>query len=1396
MRSGLEPSSSPLVIPSPGKWLLALAVVVPLFTTCTSVDERLPAGGLGSVSQALSCAGGTSIDQHAAQCDGSGKLLSWAPVSSHDQAYAYVLGLNQGYFSTLPTITLSTADGDSSANLQKPPYFGVSYLCSGTAPGCSPAGAPVGWPHNPAGLYAMGVDAALPYSTFLGNTAPINLVLGLLDWHLAHGLTSATDSWAKVPYASGQQFVYNYRGADTGTLGVGDGIGYLQPEKVGALGKAFLDAYRYNGNTAYRDAAIQAGNMLASHLRAPTATVSPWPYRVRASDNVVRSGANIVDNFASNAIEPIGLLNDLIVLGAAGALAGAPGYSAANQNAWQSAKGTALGWLLGSSGPIAIGSWYQYFEDVGSGSTDNLNQLVPMETAKWLLRHPDQDPSWQAHVQTLIAFVESNFGDPLEFGARPIREQFAFAYKMGSHTSRYAAVNALYAEATGDATARDKAFRAFNWASYMVRNSGLTLDGPYPANVWFTDSWFDFQRNFLIGLGAVPDWAPAGQSHLLRSSSVVKSVSYAASSVSYQTAEARSTEVLRLAFTPSTVTAGGVALPQGVELTTTQGWTFSTNADQFGNPLRVLRIRHDTSGAVVISGTTTAPQVVFVAPTAGQNFAAPATLSLAATGSASSGRTITSVVFKAGTTALCTVSNPTGTSVSCTGGSALADGSFTVTAQVTDSAGESSLASVGITVSAAPTVSVSSPGAGSTIPAGATTLRATVAAGTGRSIARVEFFQGTTSLCFTTSGSACNWSAAPGSYTVFARATDTGAPARSTDSAAVSFTVSTAAGGTRLVGNDVLGAQNDYDSGGTVNAFSYTAIASGSLGGFKVYAATGNANPNLSVGLYSDSGGNPAALLASCTASIADPLPLVAGAWYGCTVSSPVTVTAGGVYWLALMGQNGGGVYRYLDSATGTMRYSGTGNAALPSPFGAASSYGPASNAAVYGVSAGAATPPPSVSIVSPVSGANFTAPANLSVQATAAAASGHTLSKVEVRDGATVLCTINAPATSDVSCATSALQDGSHSLTAVAVDDLLQSTTSTAVVIAVARPPTVAITAPVNGATFTAGANLTLTATASPGTGRNIVQVQFFAGATLLCSASVSPFSCTWSAVPAGTYALTARATDNGVPAAASTSVVVNVSVGAAPSPPAAPSGLSASAVSSSQVNLSWVDNATNETGFELQRAPDAAGVPGTWALIASPPANATTVSSTGLSASTTFWFRVRAVNGGGASAYTPAVSATTLAAPAVLVGNNTVLTTADFENAGVAAAFSYVATTSGSATVLRLFVDTSTTSTSLRFGLYANGASGPGSLLASCSVTAVTKNAWNACTVPAVAVTAGTTYWLAVLSPSGNGNISWRQNSSTGSYRVQPGLSALPASWSGASGYPGSNQSAYAGN
>jgi len=89
--------------------------------------------------------------------------------------------------------------------------------------------------------------------------------------------------------------------------------------------------------------------------------------------------------------------------------------------------------------------------------------------------------------------------------------------------------------------------------------------------------------------------------------------------------------------------------------------------------------------------------------------------------------------------------------------------------------------------------------------------------------------------------------------------------------------------------------------------------------------------------------------------------------------------------------------------------------------------------------------------------------------------------------------------------------------------------------------PPAVSISNPSGGANFTEPATISIVANATDSDG-TVTRVDFFDGATLLGTATNNPFTFTWTNVIAGSYSLTARATDNG--GGTSTSGPVNVTV------------------------------------------------------------------------------------------------------------------------------------------------------------------------------------------------------------------------------------------------------------
>jgi len=496
-----------------------------------------------------------SLNGHTVFAYPSGKVVPW--TTNPTDGYQTVVTSAWNYL-------LNTVPNDPSTG--KPAYYSRSYINPTTQQ-------MVDWPHNPAGLFGMLIESAIKYYNYSANTSVMQLAEAVALWHLDHGMTNANDSWASVPYSEGQAGSTTYGGAPQ------DGVGNLEPDKVGELAYGWLQLYKYDGNTRFRDAAIQCADVLAGKIRTGSVSQSPWPFRVKASNN------SVIENYCSNVIGPISLFDGLIAAGLG------------NTAAYQTARDAAWDWMM--TYPMQNNVWAQYFEDVGiQGSyNSNLNQYNAMMVARYLLEHPEYDANWETHARGLITWVKNNFGQAT-LGATAVREQEEFFLIMGSHTSRYASVNALLYEKTGDLAAKEEAYRSFNWASYMAKSNGIVIDGPDVNNQWFTDGYGDYIRHFMTGMAAVPEWTPFNQTHLLRSTTVVKSITYGFNSVNYTTYDGTATEVLHVNFSPVNITANGVLLPRLTNLNQ-PGWTLDVAT-------KTLRIFHTGATQIAISTTANA----------------------------------------------------------------------------------------------------------------------------------------------------------------------------------------------------------------------------------------------------------------------------------------------------------------------------------------------------------------------------------------------------------------------------------------------------------------------------------------------------------------------------------------------------------------------------------------------------------------------------------------------------------------------------------------------------------------------------------------------------------------------------------------------------------------------
>jgi hypothetical protein len=183
---------------------------------------------------------------------------------------------------------------------------------------------------------------------------------------------------------------------------------------------------------------------------------------------------------------------------------------------------------------------------------------------------------------------------------------------------------------------------------------------------------------------------------------------------------------------------------------------------------------------------------------------------------------------------------------------------------------------------------------------------------------------------------------------------------------------------------------------------------------------------------------------------------------------------------------------------------------------------------------------PPAVVLAAPADAATFTAPATITISATASDTDG-TITTVDFYAGSMLL---GSDQTSPYSTTWTDAPAGSYRLTAVAADNDGSRTTSAARTITVVAPnqaPAVSLAAPADGATYTAPATIAVSATASDGDG-TIAGVDFYAGTTLIGSDTSTPYSVTWNNVPAGSYQVTAVARDNAGSATTSAARTITV--------------------------------------------------------------------------------------------------------------------------------------------------------------------------------------------------------------------------------------------------------------
>lgn len=376
---------------------------------------------------------------------------------------------------------------------------------------------------------------------YLGDSAVKDDMIYIADYYIEHAFSKPADAWPNLPYPYNTEI---HSGVYDGDMTAGKG--FLQPDKAASFAAELIVLFKITGSRGYLDAAIVIANTLADKITAGDADNSPWPYRVNAKtgevDRIVKKGVSYAASYTANWAAALRLYDDLIAL------------DEGRVDAYNRARGMLIDWI--KNFPMKTNRWGPFFEDVPTHRYSDTETNADTMAA-YILEHPEWDPDWKQQAEAILNWSFNTFANQgwARYGVEPINEQTRYMVPGNSHTSRHASVELLLCEKTGLNSRKADAIRRLSWATYMVDVDGKNY---YPeAGIWLTDGYGDYVRHYLRAMAAAPELAPDDQNHLLRTSSVIKNISYGPDVIAYTKFDDRSRERFKIgAWQPAGIAGG------------------------------------------------------------------------------------------------------------------------------------------------------------------------------------------------------------------------------------------------------------------------------------------------------------------------------------------------------------------------------------------------------------------------------------------------------------------------------------------------------------------------------------------------------------------------------------------------------------------------------------------------------------------------------------------------------------------------------------------------------------------------------------------------------------------------------------------------------------------------